>query len=356
MQPEASNNQKWAQQIAKLYGLVVLLTLLAEIAGLTVTWFTNRQAFLDDLWLYTARPTLAMLVVYAASLRLMKRMPDESPFVMIVAGSMIVSIIVAVFPDLQGIHHLLAVNVLVSAFFFVKRIVTFSLTVNTALLLLMFLLLPEVRANTDPFELIMLATLMIVCYTLSRGILSRGHALMEELIRAERSSKTDALTGLYNHNAFQKRFQAACSEEGGQLALALIDIDNFKSVNDTFGHTAGDSVLRQVAALIGDELTTGDFAARYGGEEFAILFPGTGWKEALAQCERIRKRIAGLRFAELGDRRVTVSIGLQALRPGMDKDRFFKETDRCLYHAKHSGKNRICSVSGSLQYKPKPGR
>src|SRR3712207_9180790 len=104
---------------------------------------------------------------------------------------------------------------------------------------------------------------------------------------------TDALTGLANRKSFDERFEHAVAEakHGKPLTLALIDIDHFKSFNDTWGHQTGDQVLRYVASVIGRMAEPPRFAARYGGEEFAVLFPGETPASAAAALEEIREEI-----------------------------------------------------------------
>lgn len=153
----------------------------------------------------------------------------------------------------------------------------------------------------------------------------------------------DGLTGLFNHRAFQQRFTEAVIDfecHAGIVHLALLDIDHFKAVNDTFGHLAGDAVLKRVIELMANSQGNRAVAARYGGEEFAILYERLHDKEAYDRLESLRKAIAAERFKELGGGGVTISIGLYLLRSGETKEQAFSKTDEGLYDAKRSGKNR----------------
>jgi diguanylate cyclase (GGDEF)-like protein len=127
----------------------------------------------------------------------------------------------------------------------------------------------------------------------------------------------------------------------GPLSLILLDVDHFKSFNDTFGHPAGDDVLRQIASAMSGCCRTTDVPARIGGEEFAVLLPGTGTEGAEVLAERIRQAI------EAGPwplRPVTASFGIATLGPTGPQS-LIEAADRALYQAKHTGRNRIVSAN-----------
>ena len=173
--------------------------------------------------------------------------------------------------------------------------------------------------------------------------------LRSELEDARRDAETDALTGLSNRRAFDQRLAQLAREaiSGGQpLALILIDIDHFKSVNDRFGHPVGDALLRRTAGTLNAILQPHGRAARFGGEEFAVLLPGMPCEEAKALAEKIRQAVAHQSFAlrttgtRLGD--VTVSLGLAMLRPDEEAADLVERADAALYRAKQEGRNRCC--------------
>ncbi|HEY0254074.1 MAG TPA: PleD family two-component system response regulator [Kofleriaceae bacterium] len=161
---------------------------------------------------------------------------------------------------------------------------------------------------------------------------------------------TDGLTGLYNRRYFDTHFSAMFDDSvrrGTAISVLLLDIDHFKSVNDRFGHDAGDAVLREFATRI-KALTRGvDVVARFGGEEIAVIVPDALIDEAQHVAERIRKRIGSLPFAL--DRNgktltITVSIGVAARRSGDGQaTEILKRADQALYHAKESGRDRVVS-------------
>jgi len=165
--------------------------------------------------------------------------------------------------------------------------------------------------------------------------------------RLERLAVTDGLTGLFNHRYFRERlddeFERA-KRYGLPLSCLILDLDNFKQVNDTYGHLAGDSVLRELAARTIQRVRKSDIVARYGGEEFVVIMPQTGSEGARSQAERIRKRISETPFSALPpEHEVTVSIGVSVLEPGMEIDceALIRIADTALYQSKQDGKNRV---------------
>jgi diguanylate cyclase len=129
------------------------------------------------------------------------------------------------------------------------------------------------------------------------------------------------------------------------FSVLMIDLDRFKTVNDTRGHLVGDSVLRQMGDLLRGEVRSVDLAARYGGEEFVIVLPETDSEGALVFAERLRKRVMHTNFAETGEPlSITVSIGVACAKPDDDvstPDSLIERADEALYRAKNEGRNRV---------------
>lgn len=176
------------------------------------------------------------------------------------------------------------------------------------------------------------------------------HRLGQARDELHRLSITDELTGAYNRRHFlvQATYAFAQAKAHGEpFALVLFDADDFKKINDTYGHLAGDRVLRQVAEVARVGLRSNDLLARWGGEEFIVLLPGARLEEALGAARRVQEGIA---HASLGaeELRVTVSIGVamfQPTLPGLDD--LLSQADDALYRAKAEGKNRIEMVSAA---------
>ncbi|MET3119704.1 diguanylate cyclase (GGDEF)-like protein [Undibacterium sp. GrIS 1.8] len=155
----------------------------------------------------------------------------------------------------------------------------------------------------------------------------------------------DGLTGLYNHTAIKEELGAEisiASRNRAPLALAMIDLDNFKHVNDTYGHPVGDQVLRTLSRLLRQRLRRSDIVGRYGGEEFVIIFPGTSAIVARRVLDQIRIAFGKIdQHAEQGDFAVTFSAGVADLELTTDADELFDVVDAALYRAKQGGRNQI---------------
>jgi diguanylate cyclase (GGDEF)-like protein len=171
--------------------------------------------------------------------------------------------------------------------------------------------------------------------------------------RLLRAGITDFLTGWHNRRYLQQRLKeelARAQRRGGSIACLMIDIDRFKSINDGYGHLAGDNVLKEVAHRIEAQIRSMDTAARFGGDELAILLPEATAPDAAKLAERIREVIAAMPFALNSQisRSLTVSVGVAAVAPGRDEadlkalaDRLVADADAALYRAKALGRNRV---------------
>ncbi len=160
----------------------------------------------------------------------------------------------------------------------------------------------------------------------------------------EVAASTDALTGIANRLKFNTILeqQIAFSRRYKEpFSLILYDIDDFKRVNDTYGHHVGDEVLVALTNSVSENIRQSDTFARWGGEEFAIILPQTKEKEAVELANKIRENIEALRFGE--GFKLTCSFGVKAYHDDVNSDVFIQATDVLLYQAKREGKNRVCS-------------
>lgn len=172
--------------------------------------------------------------------------------------------------------------------------------------------------------------------------------LRKELEQARREASTDPLTGLLNRRAFTTVLANAINKaqaDGQDLCLVMLDIDHFKTINDTYGHLVGDKVLRFIGRLLTQVVKGQDTLCRFGGEEFAILLPETSPQGALRVAETIRNRLNGshLRLADSGQPlgELTASLGVACYRPGESADNFIQRADQALYEAKRQGRDRV---------------
>jgi diguanylate cyclase (GGDEF)-like protein len=204
-------------------------------------------------------------------------------------------------------------------------------------------------ANADRYNYIMAAAAVIVVLLMAYAGFGAalGHkkaiALTEEL---QRMATTDSLTGLPNRRSLMTSMElevARAERSGRPLALALLDIDRFKAINDTHGHPAGDAVLQAVADELLKVTRAGDLLGRFGGEEFAIVMPDTNIEQARWACERLRKAIAGrtMHYPDGTVGRVTISSGVALLAGEEGCDHLISRADGALYQAKEDGRDLV---------------
>lgn len=193
---------------------------------------------------------------------------------------------------------------------------------------------------------------------LEAKIHERTHELAEANTRLAQLAVTDGLTSLYNHRHFHERLalETERSQRSGlPLSLLMLDVDHFKQFNDTFGHPAGDEVLRQLARVLADTRRANDVVARYGGEEFAVILVDTPKFTAAKVAERVRERINTHDFSEAAPRagKLSASIGVATFPDdGADAETLVRSADTALYAAKRSGRNRVVLASEALSHPP----
>ena len=175
------------------------------------------------------------------------------------------------------------------------------------------------------------------------------HSTAERLSQARQDAITDYLTGLYNHRYLHERLGEELErarDRNGRLSLLFLDIDQFKSFNDRFGHSAGDTALRTVAGIIDHSVRKVDMAARYGGEEFVVALVDTDTAGALEVAERIRHAVAAARIHPY-DATLSVSTGVATFPDDAEiKEELIDKADYAMYLAKRGGRNRVTSFSG----------
>lgn len=153
-------------------------------------------------------------------------------------------------------------------------------------------------------------------------------------------ASTDALTGLYNRRKFSELYNSSLltmEQRGNEMSLMILDIDYFKKINDTFGHTIGDQVLIQISHALLRNLRNIDIVCRWGGEEFVVLLPAVDLNHALFLAEKLRSSIEALEIDAVGS--VTSSFGVTSVNIQENLDTVIQRADMALYEAKASGRN-----------------
>lgn len=157
---------------------------------------------------------------------------------------------------------------------------------------------------------------------------------------------TDGLTQLYNRTKMEielQKLEEIYKRYGRVFSVIMLDIDYFKSVNDTFGHQVGDSVLKQFAKILKENIRNTDFIGRWGGEEFLVVCPETSEENATKFALNLRKNIENAHFEKVGQ--ITMSIGVSQMKEGVDLDTLINNADNAMYFAKENGRNKVIAFS-----------
>ncbi|WP_085633863.1 MULTISPECIES: diguanylate cyclase [unclassified Pseudomonas] len=209
---------------------------------------------------------------------------------------------------------------------------------------------PAFVPPTTPLQLYACLPLLML-YPLALGWICFRQAYTLGLHKREllALSRTDSLTGLLNHGAWKDRLQIEfqrCKSLQKGAAIALIDIDHFKAINDTYGHGAGDIVLRQLSKTLRQNLRNADVGGRYGGDEFCVILPDMPLFNAAQAMETLRERFSFLAYEQNPALKVSLSIGLAAFDPShAEATQWLDDADRALYEAKSGGRNRVMCYS-----------
>ena len=215
--------------------------------------------------------------------------------------------------------------------------------------------------DSDMVMQIFVACFMFLCsYLLSKILILYGTDNQTALINSDKQQqymqeqlKLDPFTGLYNRKTFDAdlaRCLEECQSAGKSVALAMIDIDYFKSVNDLYGHAVGDQVLLNLSHILASVQADNIHVFRIGGEEFAILFTDCDTEEAYRICDGLRIRMASASLPDIDKSKVTFSCGLICRIPNNEKPKFFlTAADSALYSAKNNGRNQVVIYSDSIQ-------
>ena len=192
------------------------------------------------------------------------------------------------------------------------------------------------------FMLAMLRTAKVLAEAL-QGNFQLRHELSAAHAVAEEQARTDPLTGLANRRAFLDHGEQIiryCERHGLSLHVIVMDVDNFKTINDTLGHSAGDAVLRDVSDTIRRLFRRSDVCGRIGGEEFAVVLPHTSERDAVAIAEKVRNTIADTDVA-WGNQRLKVTVSIGVADAGFDLGALLARADKAMYRAKEQGRNQV---------------
>ncbi|WP_161568238.1 GGDEF domain-containing protein [Anaerobacillus alkaliphilus] len=352
------NYQLWSYKILYFYWLLAIIAILGQLVGLIMALYYYPETVRTFIQEKVLVLIIGHLVILLLCEYLVKVKKVYHSWVLITTGTLLTLIIIIVNPAIPGLQVILLLPMAVALIYLEKSKLLFSFSINLIGLTCVHIFFLPLRMATSEYEYLAYYTSLCAGYIIYLAILQRGNEVLEFLYQSnekekeliiknaviERLSKTDALTELYNHKTFHEYMDYLVEQSKNYevpLQLAIIDIDNFKCINDTYGHSAGDVVLKRIAATIRELATENDIVARYGGEEFAILFTEKSLQETEQIIENIRRAISSITHKEIQERVVTISVGLSDYHSQMSKYDFFEQTDELLYEAKRSGKNKV---------------
>ncbi|WP_249901688.1 GGDEF domain-containing protein [Paenibacillus sp. PK3_47] len=316
--------------------------------------FTGRQYYIFHVLIPNSIALILILTLEAIH----RWKPSCSEFSIIVASHLYAILMITnLSPEYHVKPLIMLIPLLVSMIYLKKSYMTASSAVCLIYSIILFL---DTSAYDYSLRIEYIIISLIFAGTSVAGflVIGRGLDLMQSLenslkseqdlriqnIIMDRLSKIDPLTDLYNHKTFHEYLGWLIEHQQSNpfpMQLAVLDIDNFKKVNDRYGHWVGDIVLKQVAGVMLKNIGTDDFAARYGGEEFVVILTAKSLKESSKIMESILTGISGMPVAEMDGQSVTVSIGMHDFTRGDTKSSIFQQADDALYEAKNTGKNRI---------------
>lgn len=352
--------KKWNKKILKSFWIVVLMVLLVELAVYIKYIIIGKSPNLDFVLRHRVLPIVVNIAIVFFTQKIFRVVGEYKreleKYLIVVTSTAIVLNLVFCYAKVTSIYVLFIFPVFLSVVYFNPRLILFALFISLTAYILVYLFFPLAKQILDLNNFYSITACIIAAYIVATALMRRGYDLLQSLqesiqakedllvrnILMEKISKIEPTTGLYNHITFHEYLDELISQSESysfSLQIALLDIDNFKRINDTYGHRVGDMVIKELANLIRSKIGADDFAARYGGEEFAIIFTDHDLKDVYQVVESIREQAHLLSIPELKNGKITVSIGLHEYTKGRGKKWFFEGTDEALYIAKRSGKN-----------------
>ncbi|WP_379134607.1 GGDEF domain-containing protein [Paenibacillus sp. sgz500958] len=357
-------DSKWVRIIMNTYWVVVAIHLLGQCA----VFFFMDPLFDGSFFVYRniIIPALSMAAVIAPSEWIYKykqRSTHVLPAYLSLAGAFMSATAVYVSFDVRVIPAAFLVVLSSSILFFSIRLILFSAVVQLIGYVGVYIASDLFRNQLKAYDVLTFVLLLAANTLVTMAITQRGkeianaleHSFLEKKDlylhneRMKQLARTDYLTQLYNRAAFDEIIeQAVVSGQDMGFSLALIDLDNFKEINDTYGHIVGDGVLARASSVIRESCPVIAFAARYGGEEFAVVFAGNEFEQHQLIMESIRSKVAALPMPEMSGRSVTISCGLGCFNTNVTKEACIASVDALLYEAKRSGKNKVVTSEPAL--------
>ena len=315
-----------------------------------VGWLGYLPAWFTPAW--TAVFACANLVFYAL-IKTNGNLRFKDPSMTMAQMSVAIGAVSLILYHVEGARGALMMFLLVIVFFGMFQLTTMEVLAMGGLSSIAYALIIALLAVNRPERvnlslewvqwIALTATLAVLCPLV--GYVSNVRRRLSESLRTIRDmANRDALTGAYNRHHLEETLErdiARCERGGPPFLLLMLDIDHFKTINDTHGHLAGDEALRAIALGVSSVLRKADYLARYGGEEFVVVLSHYNGAVPHASCERIREHVQSLQVAPLGATRLSVSIGASLCQRTDTVSSILSRADTALYRAKRNGRNRV---------------
>lgn len=365
--------EKWNRKILRSYWIIAALAAITEnIIFFFISAPSGKNNF-HQYATYILRPTMFNIILFCivqVLYRFIKhKFKETSKYLIIVAGTLLVCNLVYVHYDVSVIYVLFIFPIMVSVYYGNKKLTLFTLILNlSSYLLIVFFYLPTRPTGTlyhDSTDICTTVALIISSVLLVYSFTDRTDEIIKSFIDIyeseqelaiknfimEFNSKIEPATGLYNHKTFYEYLEQLIEQSESYqfpLSLVVLDIDNFKRINDTYGHSLGDNVIHTLAEIIKGRIGSDDYAARYGGEEFAIIFTDKDKNEAFNIIELIRKDFGNKTIDGIYNEKFSISIGISEAYKSISKEALFRNADTALYNAKRTGKNKTVIYDKNL--------
>lgn len=345
----------WGVILLQNLTIVIFIVCFAEII---MYFFFRKEGMLETsagvyFIKYVVAPTGINLLTVATGYRLIQSgrisesWKNDIPLYCMIVFSFVIAVVHTRFAISASIF---GIPVLVSVVYGEER-TTKRITCVSLLFALLSLIVPPYDSKASQLESginkMLGMGLVIGAYFISKAMLYYMNQKNEELKKstAERrvlkeNLKRDAMTGLFNHVEFYRYLEETIKQGLPEIYVAVMDIDDFKKVNDTYGHEKGNDVLIELSQLLQKECGKRSHISRYGGEEFAVIFTGSGQKDVVNILEKIRNKLTDSTLSE-HHVRISISVGVAGYEPGMNAQELFERADEAMYLAKRRGKNQV---------------
>ena len=351
-------NDKFRKKLAMLHALMVVTVFIFELVGYALlisigdTWWAWGSW---SWWRNVMIPTILNLLTHLTAMICIKspKITQKGKNTVIIVALMITSFVVALFHrEFPVTCCAFVFPIILSAMFNNKQLLKGSFGATVLQLLCVAGALwwdgkDPLELTLDMIVLLGFAVVAFFCGVFSINFSQQNEAIIRSQAKSNSKLREDVLrdqmTGLYAHQAFLAQLQVQAStatDTNVPFCLVMMDLDDFKRVNDTYGHDCGDEVLLHFAKTLHRRCSMTDTAYRYGGEEFAVIFRGKRAGEVYDTVQDILSYFRGYRFS-FTDSPITFSAGICQYAPGMTGERLFEAADRTLYAAKRAGKNQV---------------